>query len=43
MSNSFTGYHGGDSYYNGQKMPESQIWAILRAEKIKQIRAVSNA
>lgn len=36
-------YKDGVSYLNGQPMPQVLIWSILRAKKIKQIRAEGNA
>ena len=41
MSSDFTGYKNAASYYKGKQMPESEIWAILKAKKIEQIRGLA--
>lgn len=35
----FTGWQGGKCYLHGVEMKESEVWAILRAAKISQVRA----
>lgn len=37
----FTGWKNGKCYLNGQEMPESEVWAILKAEKVKQFKELS--